>query len=259
QIYAGPQGSFVPKSWGGGQNLLATAELGFVLVQIDGMGTNNRSKAFHDVAWKNLGDAGFADRILWHKAVAARYPWYDASRVGVYGTSAGGQNAAGAVLFHPEFYDAAFASSGCHDNRMDKIWWNEQWMGELGPHYEASSNIVNAQRLKGHLFLAVGEMDTNVDPSSTMQFVDALIRAGKDFDLLVVPNGGHGATGPDGIRRRNDFFVHWLLGVNPPDWNSGATIAAHVPNRDVGARDDGPPAVGFFDDPNHDVPAYWWW
>jgi dipeptidyl aminopeptidase/acylaminoacyl peptidase len=97
QIYAGPQGSFVPKSWGGGQALQSTAELGFVLVQIDGMGTNNRSKAFHDVAWKNLGDAGFSDRILWHKAVAAKYPWYDASRVGLYGTSAGGQNAMGGL------------------------------------------------------------------------------------------------------------------------------------------------------------------
>jgi dipeptidyl aminopeptidase/acylaminoacyl peptidase len=129
QIYAGPQGSFVPKNWGGGQALQSVAELGFVLVQIDGMGTNNRSKAFHDVAWKNLGDAGFPDRILWHKAVAAKYSWYDATRVGLYGTSAGGQNAMGGLVFHPEFYKVAYANSGCHDNRMDKIWWNEQWMG----------------------------------------------------------------------------------------------------------------------------------
>ena len=255
QIYAGPQGSFVPKTWGGGQGLISTAELGFILVQIDGMGTNNRSKAFHDAAWKNLGDAGFPDRILWHKAVAAKYPWYDISRVGVYGTSAGGQNAAGAVLFHGDFYDAAFASSGCHDNRMDKIWWNEHWMGEMGPHYEASSNVANAHRLKGRLFLAVGEMDTNVDPSSTMQVVDALVRAGKDFDLLVVPNGGHGATGSEGTRKRNDFFVRWLHGVNPPDWNSGVTIAA--PGN--GNGEDSGPAYGFFDDPNLEYPPYWWW
>ena len=100
QIYAGPQGSFVPKTWGGGQNLVSLAELGFVLVQIDGMGTSNRSKAFHDVAWKNIADAGFPDRILWHKAVNEKYPWYDITRVGIYGTSAGGQNAAGAVFFH---------------------------------------------------------------------------------------------------------------------------------------------------------------
>ncbi len=110
------------------------AELGFIVVQIDGMGTSNRSKAFHDVAWKNLGDAGFPDRILWHKAVAAKYSWYDITRVGIYGGSAGGQNALGGLLFHPEFYKAGIAYAGCHDNRMDKIWWNEQWMGwPLGP------------------------------------------------------------------------------------------------------------------------------
>jgi dipeptidyl aminopeptidase/acylaminoacyl peptidase len=263
QIYAGPQGSFVPKTWGGGQNLISTAELGFVLVQIDGMGTNNRSKAFHDVAWKNLADAGFPDRILWHKAASAKYPWYDISRVGVYGGSAGGQNAAGAVLFHGDFYDAAFASSGCHDNRMDKIWWNEHWMGTLGPHYAASSNVDNAHRLKGRLFLAVGEMDTNVDPSSTMQMVDALIRARKDFELLVVPNGGHGATGPDGSRRRNDFFVRWLYGVNPPNWNAGATITTAT-GSDTGqgsldTLESDPMPYGFFESPADDSPPFWWW
>jgi hypothetical protein len=139
---------------------------------------------------------------------------------------------------------------------MDKIWWNEQWMGEIGPHYEASSNVVNAHRLTGHLFLAVGEMDTNVDPSSTMQVVDALIRARKDFELLVVPNGGHGATGPDGTRKRNDFFVRWLLGVNPPDWNSGVTLDAAGNGDDAGH---GAPAYGFFDSPADEKPPFWWW
>ena len=153
---------------------MAQAEIGFIVVQIDGMGTSNRSKAFHDVAWKNLGDAGFPDRILWHKAVAAKYPWYDISRVGIYGGSAGGQNALGGLLFHPEFYKAAVSYAGCHDNRMDKIWWNEQWMGwPIGPQYSASSNVDNAHRLQGELLLIVGEMDTNVDPSSTMQVVSA--------------------------------------------------------------------------------------
>ena len=104
-------------------------------------------------------DAGFPDRILWHQAVNAKYPWYDITRVGVYGL-AGGQNAAGAVLFHPEFYDAAMACSGCHDNRMDKMWWNEQWMGELGRHYAASSNTEHAASLKGKLFLAVARWTT---------------------------------------------------------------------------------------------------
>ena len=128
-IYAGPQGSFVPKTFAGYNQMQATAELGFIVVQIDGMGTNNRSKAFHDVAWKNLKDAGFPDRILWHKAAAAKYPYYDITRVGLYGTSAGGQNSLGGLLFFPDFYKAAVSAAGCHDNRMDKIWWNEQWMG----------------------------------------------------------------------------------------------------------------------------------
>jgi len=228
-IYAGPQGSFVSKSFSSsGQPL---AELGFIVVQIDGMGTNNRSKAFHDVAWRNLGDAGFPDRILWHKAVAAKYPYYDISRVGIYGTSAGGQNSLGALLFHPEFYKAAVSNSGCHDNRMDKVWWNEQWMGwPLGPHYAASSNVENAHRLQGKLLLVVPEMDTNVDPASTLQVVNALIKADKKFDLLFVPGGGHGAGGAYGQRLLQDFFVHHLLGVEPPDWNkveNGKTATAN--------------------------------
>jgi len=219
-IYAGPQGSFVPKSFSAFNQLQSLAELGFIVAQVDGMGTSNRSKAFHDVAWKNLGDAGFPDRILWHKAVAAKYPYYDISRVGIYGNSAGGQNSLGGMLFHPEFYKVCVSSCGCHDNRMDKIWWNEQWMGwPLGHEYAASSNVDNASRLQGKLLLVVGELDTNVDPASTMQVVNALIKANKTFDLLVIPGGGHGPGGIYGERKRNDFFVHHLLGVEPPDWN----------------------------------------
>ena len=258
QIYAGPQGSFVPKTWGGGVALQSMAELGFVLVQIDGMGTNNRSKAFHDVAWQNLGDAGFADRILWHRAVAAKYPWYDVTRVGLYGTSAGGQNAMGGLVFHPEFYKVAYANSGCHDNRMDKIWWNEQWMGwPLGPHYEASSNTVNANKLQGHLMLVIGEFDTNVDPSSGYQVVNALIQAGKYFDLLVVPNGTHGAGGQYATKKRNDFFVQWLLGVQPPNWNQGVTDAAIGNGTGLGDDDDAGVGPSFYDGPN-DPPYVWW-
>ncbi|MBM3295468.1 MAG: S9 family peptidase [Candidatus Aminicenantes bacterium] len=219
-IYAGPHGSFVPKTFSPYNGMQSLAELGFIVVQIDGMGTSNRSKSFHDVAWKNIGDAGFPDRILWHKAVAAKYPWYDITRVGIYGTSAGGQNALGALLFHPEFYDAAVSACGCHDNRMDKIWWNEQWMGwPIGPEYASSSNVDNAHRLQGKLLLVLGEMDTNVDPSSTMQVVNALIKAGKMFDLLVIPGGGHGSGGAYGDKKRYDFFVRNLLGLEPPDWN----------------------------------------
>ena len=228
-IYAGPHGSHVPKNFSAYSASQATADLGFVVVQIDGMGTSNRSKAFHDVAWQNLGDAGFPDRIVWHKAVAAKYPWYDITRVGIYGGSAGGQNSMGALLFHPDFYKVAVSFAGCHDNRMDKIWWNEQWMGyPLGPHYGASSNVDNAARLQGRLLLVVGELDTNVDPASTMQVVNALVKAGKMFDLLVVPGENHGAgrggaSATYGDRKRLDFFVQHLLGQAPPDWNAAAS------------------------------------
>jgi dipeptidyl aminopeptidase/acylaminoacyl peptidase len=224
-IYAGPQDSYVPKAFSAYNPMQSLAELGFIVVQIDGMGTSNRSKAFHDVAWKNLGDAGFPDRILWHKAVAAKYPYYDITRVGIYGTSAGGQNSMGALLFHPEFYKVAVSNSGCHDNRMYMIGWNEQWMGyPVGPQYAAASNVENAYKLQGKLLLVVGEMDKNVDPSSTLQVCNALIKAGKYFDLLYVPNGGHGAEGEYGERKRNDFFVKHLLGIEPPDWNKEETV-----------------------------------
>jgi dipeptidyl aminopeptidase/acylaminoacyl peptidase len=242
-IYAGPQGSFVPKSFAAYNAMQSIAELGFIVVQIDGMGTSNRSKAFHDVAWKNLGDAGFPDRILWHKAVAAKYPYYDISRVGIYGTSAGGQSALGALLFHGDFYTAAVSASGCHDNRMDKIWWNEQWMGwPIGSEYSAASNVDNAKNLKGDLLLIYGEMDTNVDPSSTMQVVNQLIKSDKNFDLLAIPGSNHTSGGPYGDRKRWDFFVQHLLGVTPPRWTpalkaSGTQAAPVDPVDDVDEDD----------------------
>ncbi len=220
-IYAGPQDSYVPKSFSSRPPFASMTDLGFVVAKIDGMGTANRSKAFHDVCWKNLKDAGFPDRILWHQAVAAKYSWYDISRVGIYGGSAGGQSSTGAVLFHPEFYKVAVSSCGCHDNRLDKASWNEQWMGyPVGPHYAECSNIDNAHRLRGKLLLIVGELDTNVPPESTLRLSDALIKAGKDFDLLVIPGAGHGDGGPYGERRRQDFFLRHLLGVEPPDRNA---------------------------------------
>jgi dipeptidyl aminopeptidase/acylaminoacyl peptidase len=237
-IYAGPQGSFVPKSFNFYNAMQSLAELGFIVVQIDGMGTSNRSKAFHDVAWKDLGDAGFPDRILWHKAVAAKYPYYDITRVGIYGTSAGGQSALGALLFHGDFYKAAVSASGCHDNRMDKIWWNEQWMGwPIGPHYAASSNVDNAKNLRGDLLLIYGEMDTNVDPASTLQVVNQLIKHNKNFDLLAIPGAGHTSGGAYGDRKRWDFFVRHLLGVNPPRWTdamkTSSTAAADAAEEDA--------------------------
>jgi len=218
-IYAGPHDSFVPKSFSPNFYQQRLAELGFIVVKIDGMGTRNRSKAFHDVCFQNLADAGFPDRILWMKALAKADSSVDIRRVGIFGTSAGGQNAGGAVLFHPEFYKVAVASCGCHDNRLDKIWWNEQWMGLMGPHYAASSNIDNAAKLQGKLLLLVGELDTNVPPESTYRFADALQRANKEFELVMLPNLDHTAGGAYGERKRRDFFVRHLLGVEPPNPN----------------------------------------
>lgn len=216
-IYAGPTGAFVPKSFQISSRDSALTDLGFIVVQIDGMGTNWRSKAFHDVCWKNLADAGFPDRILWIKAAAKKYPYMNIEHVGIYGGSAGAQNALGAILMHGDFYKVAVSDCGCHDNRMDKIWWNEQWMGwPVGPHYEEQSNVTMAKNLTGKLLLIVGELDRNVDPASTMQVVNALIKADKDFDLLVVPGAGHGASAsPYGRRRLRDFFVRHLLGEEP--------------------------------------------
>ncbi len=228
-IYAGPHGTHTPKSFAAASGMQAQAELGFIVVQMDGMGTSNRSKAFHDVAWQNIKDAGFPDRVRWHQAFAKKNPWYDISRVGIYGGSAGGQNAMGALLFHPEFYKAAVSYAGCHDNRMDKIWWNEQWMGwPIGPQYAASSNVEHAARLQGKILLIVGELDTNVDPSSTLQVVNALLKANKNFDFLMIPgaehNAGRGGEYADyGERKRFDFFVRHLLGQNPPEWNTTVT------------------------------------
>jgi dipeptidyl aminopeptidase/acylaminoacyl peptidase len=219
-IYAGPQDSFVPKNFLPASEMQSIAELGFIVVQIDGMGTANRSKAFHDVCWHNLADAGFADRILWMKAMAVKYPAADISKIGVYGTSAGGQNSTGALLFHPEFYKAAVSACGCHDNRIDKQWWNEQWMGyPVGPHYDAQSNITNASKLQGDLFLIVGEADENVPPESTYRLADALIKANKDFDILSIPGMGHSDGGVYGRRRKRDFFIKHLLNAQPPNAN----------------------------------------
>ena len=234
-IYAGPHDSFTPKTFwpfglhSGGDKVIgmqAQAEMGFVVAQMDGMGTMNRSKAFHDVCWKNIKDAGFPDRIAWWKAAAAKYPQLDISRVGIYGGSAGGQSSLGALLFHPDFYKVAVCYAGCHDNRMDKISWNEQWMGwPLDESYAASSNVDNAWRLKGQVALLVGELDENVDPSSTLQVVNALIKADKTFDLLVVPGFGHTAGRSSGpiryaLRRQYGFFLKHLAKADAPDWNN---------------------------------------
>ena len=211
-IYAGPHGAFAPKEFGRRVVHQSIAELGFIVVQMDGMGTNHRGKAFHEVCWKNLKDAGFPDRKLWIKAAAQTRPWMDLSRVGIYGGSAGGQNAMRALLDHHDFYQVAVADCGCHDNRMDKIWWNEQWMGwPVDDSYITSSNKEDAAKLQGHLLLIVGELDTNVDPASTMQVVSALQKAGKTFDFMPIAGAGHGAAEtPYGSRLRMAFLVKHL-------------------------------------------------
>ena len=217
KIYAGPHGSFVPKSFSSCHGAQRWAELGFIVVQIDGMGTSHRSKAFHDVCWKNIGDSGFPDRILWIKKAAKKYPYMDINRVGIFGGSAGGQSSTRALLMHGDFYKVAVSDCGCHDNRMDKIWWNEAWMGwPVGPEYAESSNVTHAHKLRGKLLLIVGELDRNVDPASTMQVVNALVKADRDFDMLIIPGAGHGAAGSAyGKRRQKDYFVRNLLGVEP--------------------------------------------
>ncbi len=213
-IYAGPHSAHVPKSFRNTYRQKELANLGFIVVQIDGMGTSHRSKAFHDVCWKNIADAGFPDRIAWIRAAAREFPVMDISKVGIYGGSAGGQNALAALLQHGDFYTAGVADCGCHDNRMDKIWWNELWMSyPIDDHYEAQSNVTLAPALKGDLLLLVGELDKNVDPASTMQVVNSLIEADRDFEMLMMPNTGHGAAGSAyGWRKLERFFQEHMLG-----------------------------------------------
>lgn len=219
-IYSGPGDAYTPKNFiSYNWNMTGLAELGFIVVQLDAMGTSYRGKAFEEICYKNLQDAGFPDRELWIKAASTKYPYMDATNVGIFGASAGGQESTTAVLLHGDFYKAAYSSCGCHDNRMDKIWWNEQWMGwPVDSSYVRSSNVYNAPKLNCPLMLVVGELDDNVDPSSTMQVADALIKAGKDFELVVLPGVHHTMGETFGEHKRYDFFVKNLLHVTPPAW-----------------------------------------
>ena len=206
-IYAGPHDSFVDKNFVIRNRFDRLKEMGFIVVYIDGMGTDNRSKEFQDVCWRNLKDAGFPDRILWMKAAASVHPEMDIDKVGIYGYSAGGQSAMGALLFYPEFYKVAVALCGCHDNRMDKIWWNEQWMGyPIGPWYGESSNVDNAHKLQGDLLLINGELDDNVDPASTLQVVSELVKHNKQFEQLYLPGHNHNLGSEYITRRIYEFF-----------------------------------------------------
>ena len=218
-VYTGPQSYFVPKTFGGNFWLQSMAELGFVVVMVDGRGTMGRSRAFHEFSYHNLGGS-FADHVAMIKQMAAKYPYMDATRVGIYGTSAGGYGAAHAMLAFPEFYKVGVSTSGDHDARLDKAWWNEVYQGyPVGEDYAAQSNVTMAGRLQGHLLLEHGDIDDNVHPVETMRLVDALMKANKSFDMLFVPNMYHGESGEHAqymVRRRWDYFVQNLLGVTPP-------------------------------------------
>ncbi|MGO9084665.1 MAG: DPP IV N-terminal domain-containing protein [Terriglobales bacterium] len=217
--YTGPQSFFVPKTFGGTFWLQPMAELGFVVVMVDGRGTAGRSRAFHQFSYRNLGGA-FEDHVAMIKQMASRYPYMDVTQVGIYGTSAGGYGAAHAMLAFPQFYKVGVSTSGDHDARLDKAWWNELYQGyPVEKDYVDQSNVTMAGRLEGHLLLEHGDIDDNVHPVETMRFVDALMKANKNFDMLFVPNMFHGESGEHAlylVRRRWDYFVQYLLGVTPP-------------------------------------------
>jgi len=225
-IYPGPQITRTPKSfpssligglmfWGD----QALAELGFIVVNIDGMGTPLRSKAFHDVAYGNLGEAGgLKDHIEGFKQLAAEHPYIDLDRVGIYGTSGGGFATARAMLEFPDFYKVGVSSAGNHDQRGYIAAWGEKYQGLLdGNNYKNQVTADLAKNLKGKLFLVHGGMDDNVHPALTLQLVDALIKANKRFDLLIIPNSSHGVSAhPYFTLRLWDYFVEHLLGEEPP-------------------------------------------
>ena len=219
-LYTGPQGFFAPKTFGAAVRLQSMAELGFVVVMVDGRGTTGRSRDFHDFSYHNMGNV-FVDHVTMIKEMARRYPWMDSTRVGIYGTSAGGYGAAHAFLQFPDFYTVCVSTSGDHDPRLDKAWWNELYQGwPVGKDYAEQANQALADSLKGHLLLIHGDIDDNVNPAETMRLVDALMTADKSVDMLFVPNMLHGDTGPHAhyvTARRWDYFVRYLLGETPPE------------------------------------------
>lgn len=218
--YTGPHIDITPKTFKAGLIGLQQpmAELGFVVVTVDGLGTHGRGKAFNDVSYRNLGD-GTTDHVLAIKQLAAENKFMNVDKVGIFGHSAGGYDAGRAILLHPDFYKVAVASAGDHDHRMEKAWWPEMYMGyPVGDFYHNQSNITNASNLKGHLLLAHGGIDENVNPSATFKLAEALINAGKDFDLFIWPSRNHnfGRTNGDYFtKKRWDYFIEHLLGEEP--------------------------------------------
>jgi len=225
-LYPGPQSgsvgtrSFVPARG----DKQAIAELGFIVVEVDAMGTPGRSKSFHDAYYGNMGDNGLPDQISTIRQLAARHDWMDLDRVGIWGHSGGGFAAAGAILRYPDFYKVAVSGAGNHDNRNYEDDWGEKWQGllEIKPdgttNYDNQSNILLAPNLQGKLLLAHGLMDDNVPASNTLALVEALVAANKDFDLLIFPSGTHGFGRARNywMRKRWDYFVRHLLDATPP-------------------------------------------
>jgi len=224
-IYPGPQSgsvrsrSFLPAS-GDAQSL---AELGFIVIQLDGMGTPGRSKAFHDAYYGNMGDNTLPDQVAGMKELAGRYPWIDIDRAGIYGHSGGGYATCDAMFRYPDFFKVGVSQAGNHDNRGYEDDWGEKWQGLLvskpdgSSNYDSQANQNFAKKLKGKLLLAHGTMDSNVPPYNTLLVVDELIKANRDFDLILFPNRSHGfGNEPYMVRRRWDYFVRYLLGAEPP-------------------------------------------
>jgi len=224
-LYPGPQsGSVGSRSFRSAHSdLQAIAELGFVVIELDAMGTPGRSKAFQDAYYGDMGDNGLPDQITGIRQLADRHEWIDIDRVGIYGHSGGGYAAADAILRYPGFYDVAVAQAGNHDNRNYEDDWGEKWQGllERNPdgttNYDSQANQLLAPNLVGKLLIAHGTADTNVPVSNSMMLVNALIEANKDFDQLLLPNRSHGfGNEPYMMRRRWDYFVRNLLGAEPP-------------------------------------------
>lgn len=217
-IYTGPHNFFTAKSFNTySTQANALAELGFIVIKMDGRGTHKRGRAFHEYSFKNLG-GGTDDHVVAIKQLAKEHSYIDINRVGIFGFSAGGYDTAHAMFKHPDFFKVGVAASGNHDFRVDKAGWNEMWMGyPVTSHWDAQSNLTMAKHLQGKLLLAHGELDSNVHPAATLQLASKLIEANKDFELMIYPNMGHVLDkNPYFVRKRWDFFVEHLLGAKPP-------------------------------------------
>ena len=236
-IYPGPQSGSVGNYsfMVARRDFQALAELGFAVVAVDAMGTPGRSKSFHDAYYGNMGDNGLPDNIAAIKQLSKKYTSMDLTKVGIWGHSGGGFASTGALLRYPEFYDVAVSSSGNHDNRNYEADWGEKWQGLMQPvdlniednnseydsrktNYDSQANQLLVENLKGKLLIAHGMLDDNVPPSNTMLVVDELIKANKDFDLILFPNKRHGYGDLSNymMRRKWDYFVKHLKGVEPP-------------------------------------------